>query len=164
MLLYNLPSLWVVCWRVQGKLFLHNLIKIVLIGTTEPNLMNLNFVDKILTTFNLNHWIKVKEGFKFLIQIWTGRHGVKWKFVKFGHSFLHIFENVDWKFFNFNFAFLIDITDNIITYSPYYGTRTSANDSAVHWSHNFRLYHVTRILHNHLLKFWWCNMNYTDYM
>ena len=31
-----------------------------------------------------------------------------------------------------NFAFLIDIIDNIITYSPYYVTRTSANGSAVY--------------------------------
>jgi len=33
--------------------------------------------------------------------------------------------------FIFYFAFLIDIIDNIITYSPYYVTITSANDSAV---------------------------------
>ena len=50
------------------------------------------------------------------------------------------------------FAFLIDIINNIITYSPYslyYVTRTSANDSAVYWSHDFRLYRVTTILHDH---------------
>ena len=41
------------------------------------------------------------------------------------------------KIFNFNFAFLIDIIDNIITYSlysPYYVTRTSTNGRAVYWS------------------------------
>ena len=32
--------------------------------------------------------------------------------------------------FNFCFAFLIDIIDNIIAYSPYYVTITSANGSA----------------------------------
>ena len=56
----------------------------------------------------------------------------------------------------FYFAFLIDIIDNIITYSPYslyYVTRASANGSAVYWSRNFRLYHVTMILHCHWLKF-----------
>ena len=50
------------------------------------------------------------------------------------------------------FAFLIDIIDNIIIYSPYspyYVTRTSANDSAVQWSRDFRLYHMTTILHCH---------------
>ena len=40
-------------------------------------------------------------------------------------------------------AFLIDIIDNIITYNPYYVTRTSANGSAVNWSSDFCLYHVT---------------------
>ena len=50
----------------------------------------------------------------------------------------------------FYFAFLIDIIDNIITYSPYspyYIIKSSANGSAVYWSHDFRLYHVTMILH-----------------
>jgi len=50
----------------------------------------------------------------------------------------------------FFFAFLIDINDKIITYSPYcpyYVTRTSANGSAVYWSRDFHLYHVTTILH-----------------
>ena len=36
--------------------------------------------------------------------------------------------------FNFYLAFLIDIIDNIITYSLYYVTKTSANSSAVYWS------------------------------
>ena len=39
--------------------------------------------------------------------------------------------------FNFYFAFLIDVIDNIITYSlysPYYVTKTSANGSALYWS------------------------------
>ena len=48
------------------------------------------------------------------------------------------------------FFILIDINDKIITYSPYcpyYVPRTSANGSAVYWSHDFRLYHVTTILH-----------------
>jgi len=39
--------------------------------------------------------------------------------------------------FYFYFEFLIDIIDNIITYSPYspyYVTRFSANGSAVYWS------------------------------
>ena len=31
----------------------------------------------------------------------------------------------------------------INAYSPYYVTRTSANGSAVNWSRDFRLYHVT---------------------
>ena len=43
--------------------------------------------------------------------------------------------------FNFYFAFLIDIIDNIIThslYSPYYVTKISANGSAVYWSRDTR--------------------------
>ena len=40
--------------------------------------------------------------------------------------------------FNFYFALLIDIFDNIITYSPYYITRTSTNGSAVYWSRDTR--------------------------
>ena len=53
------------------------------------------------------------------------------------------------------FLFLKDIISNVITYSPfgpYYVTRTSANGSAVYWSQwsrDFRLYHVTTILHCH---------------
>ena len=35
-------------------------------------------------------------------------------------------------FFNFYFAFLIDIIDNIITYCPYYFTRPSAIGSVVY--------------------------------
>ena len=57
--------------------------------------------------------------------------------------------------FNFYFAFLIDIIDDIITYSPdtqYYVTITSANDSAIFWSRDFRLYHMTRILQFHRWK------------
>ena len=48
-------------------------------------------------------------------------------------------------FFYSYFAFLIDIIDNIITYSPhspYYVTITSANGSAVYWSRDFHLYHL----------------------
>ena len=56
----------------------------------------------------------------------------------------------------FHFSFFIDIIDNIITfnpYSPYYvPMRTSANGSAACWSRDFRLYHVTTILHCHWLK------------
>jgi len=50
-----------------------------------------------------------------------------------------------------NFAFLIDKIDNIITYCPYFVTRTSTDDSTVYWSRDFRLYHVTTILHCHWL-------------
>ena len=66
-------------------------------------------------------------------------------------------------FFILHFAFLIDIIDNIITYILYYVTRTSANSSAVYWSRDFRLYHVTMILHYHWLKFWWRNTDYTPF-
>ena len=48
--------------------------------------------------------------------------------------------------FNFQFAFLIGIIDNIISFSPYslYNvTRISANGSAVYWSRDIRLYYVT---------------------
>ena len=48
--------------------------------------------------------------------------------------------------FNFDFAFWIDIIDNIIAYSPYrpyYVTRTSANDSAVFLSRDTDGNHVT---------------------
>ena len=69
--------------------------------------------------------------------------------------------------FNFYFAFLIDIIDNIITfnpYCPYYVTRTSANGSAVYLSRDFRLYHVKAILYCHWLKLLWRNTDDTDYM
>ena len=46
-----------------------------------------------------------------------------------------------------------------LPYSPYYVTRTSANGSAVYWSCDFSLYHVTTILHCHWLKF--CNVTWT---
>ena len=58
------------------------------------------------------------------------------------------------------FAFLIDIIDNIITYSPYYVTITSDNISAVYWSRDFRLYHVTSILHSHWRRFIWRNTDF----
>ena len=69
--------------------------------------------------------------------------------------------------YNFYFysEFLIDIIDNIITYSPYslyYVTRTSANDSAVSLSCDTDGNHVTRVLNGHWLKFWWRNTDYTD--
>ena len=50
------------------------------------------------------------------------------------------------KFLKFDFAFLIDIIDNIITYNPYslyYVTRTSANGSAVSLSRDTDGNHVT---------------------
>ena len=50
--------------------------------------------------------------------------------------------------YNFlNFAFLIDIIDNIITYSPYYVTKTPTNESAEYWSRETDRNHVTSILH-----------------
>jgi len=45
--------------------------------------------------------------------------------------------------FILHFAFLIDIIDNIITISPHNVNRTSAKGSAVYWSRDFSLYHVT---------------------
>ena len=58
----------------------------------------------------------------------------------------------------FYFAFLIEIIDNVIKYyspySSYYVTITSANSSTVYWSHDFRLYHMTTLLHCHWLKLW----------
>ena len=62
------------------------------------------------------------------------------------------------------FAIFIDIIENIITYSPNYVTRTSANGSAVYWSRDFRLYYVTIILKCHWLKFWWRYTDYSDYI
>ena len=53
------------------------------------------------------------------------------------------------KFFNFNLVFLINIIGNIITYSPYYITQTSANGSAVLLSRDTDGNHVTSILHCH---------------
>ena len=44
------------------------------------------------------------------------------------------------------FCIFNDIINYIITYGTYslfYVTRTSANDSAVYWSRDCRLYHVT---------------------
>ena len=55
--------------------------------------------------------------------------------------------------------------DNIITYSPYspyYVTRTSANDSALSLSRHIDGNSVTSILHCHWLKFWWRNTDYMD--
>ena len=46
-----------------------------------------------------------------------------------------------------------------LPYSPNYVTRTSANGSAVYWSCDFSLYHVTTILHCHWLKF--CYVTWT---
>ena len=43
----------------------------------------------------------------------------------------------------------MDIIDNVITYSPYYVTRTSANGSEVYWSRDTDGNHVTSILHYH---------------
>ena len=45
-------------------------------------------------------------------------------------------------------GFLIDIIDNIITFSSYYVIRTSANGSVVNWSHDFR---TPEILRFHLI-------------
>ena len=42
------------------------------------------------------------------------------------------------------FTFLIDIIDKIISYSPYYVTRTSAKGSAVYWSRDTDGNNVTR--------------------
>ena len=36
--------------------------------------------------------------------------------------------------------------------------------SNLYWSRNFRLYHVTTILHCHWLKIWWRNTDYKDYV
>ena len=47
----------------------------------------------------------------------------------------------------FFFAFLIDLIDNIISfspYSPYYVTRTSANGKVVYWSRDFRIVQCLR--------------------
>ena len=41
-------------------------------------------------------------------------------------------------YFFLHVAFLLDIIDNS-PYSPYYVTGTSANDSAVYWSRDFRI-------------------------
>ena len=54
-------------------------------------------------------------------------------------------------FFNFYFALLIGIIDNIITYSlysPHYVTKTSANGSAVYWSRDTHYYYP----HNFIRK------------
>ena len=39
--------------------------------------------------------------------------------------------------------------------------KTTISHRSLKISHDFRLYHVTTILHCHGLKFWWRNMDYT---
>jgi len=65
------------------------------------------------------------------------------------------------------YNYLIFILHFIITfypYSPYYVTSTSANGSAVYWSHDYCLFYVTKILHCHWLKLLWRNTDCTAYM
>ena len=66
--------------------------------------------------------------------------------------------------FNFCFAFLIHIIDNIITHSPYSLYYVTGNFSQwqceVSLSRDTDGNHVTSILHCHWLMFWWRNTDY----
>jgi len=52
----------------------------------------------------------------------------------------------------------------ILFISPYYATRTPANESAVYWSRDTDRNHMTSILQCHWLKFWWRNTEYGLYV
>ena len=82
----------------------------------------------------MRNWYKTVSNFYDSIkQIILKKYATNLKTTIF-HRSLRISGLLLLSFFNFYFAFLIDIIDNIITYSPYslyYVTRTSANGSAV---------------------------------